>query len=90
MFLIHKYIKAGTIRRNMCSNRAKANYSPKPRVTWVKYVTRNNKNIGVGRIPTTPKTDIPLIGSNNTPVVLHTEILVSLGTNHLRYVTVEK
>ena len=44
-----------------------------------------NEIIGVGRLPTTPKTDTILIGSQNILVVLNAEKLVSLGTDHFWY-----
>ena len=41
-----------------------------------------NKNIRVSRLPTMPKTDTNLICSHITLVVLHTEKLVSSGTEN--------
>ena len=78
------------IQCKMWSNRSKDTYPPQPIINYVKDGTSNNKNCGVGKLPTIPKTDNPILCSQNTLVVLRTEKLVSLDTNHFWYVTSDK
>ena len=56
----------------------------------VKGWKNQNKNIGVGTLPTIPKTETILLGSLKNLVVLHAEKLVSLVTNCFWYVPAEK
>ena len=51
----------------------------------VKGWNNQSKNSGVGRLLTIQKTDTLLIGSQNTLIVLHSERLGSLGTDHVWY-----
>ena len=75
-----KNIKARTRRGTMWSNRSKATYPPKNNSWLVKGRNKQNKNSGDGIIPKIQKTDTLLLGSQNTLVMIHAEMLVSSFT----------
>ena len=51
---------------------------------------KQNKNDGVGKLPTIQKTYTLLTGLQNTLVVIHAENIVSLGTGHFWYGLADK
>ena len=59
--------------------------SSKTKSCLVKGWNEKNKNNGIGRLPTIQNTDTLLLGSQNTLAVLHSEKLVSSGTNDFWY-----
>ena len=64
VLMIHTDKKDRTVWSNMKSNRIKATYTSKQRVSQVKYGTSKNKNSGFGRLPTITKTETTLLGSH--------------------------
>ena len=59
--------------------------SSKSKSCLVKGWNKQNKNSGVGRLPTIKNTNTLLLGSQNILVVLQAENLVILGTDHFWY-----
>ena len=59
--------------------------SSKTKSCLVKGWNKQNENSGVGRLPTIQNTGTLLLGSQNTLVMLHTEKLVSSGTDYFWY-----
>ena len=88
--MIHINSKAKAERRKLWSDITRATYPPKIIFYLGKVWNKQTKNSGVGRLPTTQKTGIILIGSQNTLLVLHAEKLVSLVTDHFWYGPADK